>query len=436
VPRSATGRVFGLPGLLSFACGLAAYQVLKVGGELYLAEICLPVLALGVAFMPGRIPLTRNRVFVTLCIAGCLMLIGYMVSDLAAGTGADRYLRGWSRVFAVVVDMAALTVIASNSRWNLWWFLLGSGISGIATSVAQNVPLAHWKLHYGEPAALLAINAFSMLPNVVSAGMSVAFGAMNIALDYRSAGVFMLVVACVLLIGTKRRGGRSRTRMALKLAVGGAAAAILVVAVLNQTANEYLNRGISNSERREISDLNRFAAIAVGAQAILESPILGYGSWGEGTADFAHDLRKKTQGAMVEMRAQHSIVSGDVFLAHSQLIQAWMEGGVLAGAFFLLYGFYLVREGVFLVFARPLDRFTGIYVYFLISGLWHLFMSPFAGSMRLHVAAVVAVLVLLSHERLASAVATRDERKRSTSPVDRPTASRRPRWNLSARLPG
>jgi len=80
------------------------------------------------------------------------------------------------------------------------------------------------------------------------------------------------------------------------------------------------------------------------------------------------------------------------------LLQAWVEGGILAVAFFVVLAFYLARSIPSILLRRPMDALFPILAYFAVYGLWHIVMSAFAAPLRLHLALAAACVVCAALE--------------------------------------
>lgn len=381
--------------LAAFGCGCSSAFGIEILGQLYWAEILLPVVTLILLVTKSPAGLFADRSFRVLMSTIVLMFIGYMISDLAAHTPTEMYLRGWARVAAFGSSAFSLCVICWNDRRCILWFCVGMAAGGITAGWMAGMPLTRWKLGYGEQAALLAASLGTFLPLwLASAGIAFV-GGLSVLLDYRSLGVVLMLVAA----GTFLRGTgvdlRRLWRTLPLLLLAGIAVAIVANWLLN-ASNE------DNQLRRSVSNISRFAALRVGTIAIIDSPVLGYGSWGQGTEKYAEMLYEDTVGEMISEDAGDMLHRGHAFTAHSQLIQAWMEGGVLAASFFLAYMFHLLRGLIRCMYVRPADYLTPIILFILCGNLWAALMSPFLGSQRISIALAVAVITMLATERTES----------------------------------
>lgn len=164
----------------------------------------------------------------------------------------------------------------------------------------------------------------------------------------------------------------------------------IIVLVMALTEEDFKNR-------RDSSSIGRTSALRIGFIAISDSPILGYGSWGQGTKKYADMLNKETRIEQRQLR-QGNYQQGNIFMAHSQILQSWMEGGIFAAQLFIYYGYKILVSLRILIIRRRFDYMTPFYSFFLISAFWGLFMSPYAGSHRLNISLAIAVICAISVE--------------------------------------
>jgi hypothetical protein len=383
-------KCFTVLGVLLLGCGYVSQIFIAGIGQLYWAETVLPALALVLVLNRWPTELFGSMRFRVLALSLFLMLIGYMVSDVVAGTTAENYLRGWLRVLVLATDAISLIIIYERNRWALWWFWLGWAVFGLQAAIISGIPLTKWKFGYGEPITTLALNFSVLLPVWLSAALVGALGAVSIVFDYRSLGAIFLAASAILMMSRFTKGaqlmGNVGLRSRILLATGVIVAAAATVALLGYSdSQEY-------AQRRGASNIGRVAALRIGAIAIADSPLLGYGSWGQGTGKYAEMHYQET----VDEYSSIDVASGgagSVFLAHSQIIQAWMEGGLLAAIFFMAYGWYIGVTAHDLALSRISTRFKGFHLTLLLMSMWHLFMSPFMGPQRLTIASTVAIVV-------------------------------------------
>lgn len=384
-----------LTGILCLVCGLLEMHKVNLIGEVYLAELALPLACLTGLRSPVAGQLFRNRAFVALLAAMALSFAGYVISDLVRETSPDQYLRGWGRIALVMTDFVALSVLVAADRRNLWWFAAGIGVGGVLyLRLWTGLPISHWKFGYAQPMTLLAAAAACFLPLRASAALMLLMAILSLRYDFRIHAAVTLAIATLMWLHAGRRG---RPLPALALAVAIAAALALLVAALKGGEDEYYR------QRRETSNLGRSIGIEFAGRAVLESPLIGWGSWGA-EKELTRLEREVTRRAAREAGVYYPDTASGTSAAHSQLLQSWVEGGLLGASLFFVLGAALLRQAPALMLRRPPDLLTPVLLYFFFYGLWNLIMSPFVATTRVQIAATAASLVCLAFERARGAL--------------------------------
>jgi O-antigen ligase len=374
--------------IAAFACGAAFRVKLDVVGEIYLIEPLILLLTLQCLFARGLGKGFVAPVFLGFLGAGLLTFCGYLLADLIAANEPWQYLKGWGRVLLLVLDSMAMIVLAAHGRQNIWWIALGIGVGGLASLLLEGVPLTQWKIGYGEYLAILLMALAPLAPSWLAGVLIGAFGALSIALDYRSLGAACLVVAAIMLWRhLHKRETTARNWLFLSVMVLTLATSIALL--LSATQQDYL-------ERREQSNVGRYVGLIVAWRAIAESPLIGYGSW---AADRNYGRMMRNEAQRMNRDRDHPIEVSESLLPHSQFLQAWVEGGLPGTAFFVFFGIYVAGALRWFALRRPVDAITPLALYFLILGLWNLAASPFLGIMRIYIAMAVGIVAVAACER-------------------------------------
>lgn len=388
-PARAASSCEGILAVVAFICGALMSVRVELVGNLLVGEPVLVVVAAIIFLMRGFGPLADRKILFVYALLGLLMLIGYAVSDLVSDTEPWQYVRGWARVMTLVLTTVALIVMVSHSPRSLWWFALGIGTGTIAGLVMEGAPLDQWKLGYAEAIVLLVI-CLGRLSVGATTALVLGFGLLCIVLDYRSLGAVSILIAASLLWRTLA-GSRVRWRVrdVVVMAVIATAAVAALALTLELSQSEY-------ETRRLMSNLGRYAGLTVAAQAIADSPIVGYGSW---AADrrYLYQIRQEEQRASSE--AGQSVRIGGSLMPHSQILQAWVEGGVLAATFFLVYAWHLAWAWWWLMRRHRTDALTPLYLFAIYGGMWNCVASPATGIQRVYIALAVAVIAVLTCQR-------------------------------------
>lgn len=393
-----------LLGVAIFLCGATASINLNLIGEVYASELLLIPVALGILIFRGDGGVISSRSFQMFLVVGVVTLSGYMITDLVIGTEPSQYLRGWGRVGLLISNVLCLMLVIGQGRRYLWWFVLGMGVGGVAYLAMSGLPLGIWKLGYGERVSLIVLALSCVLPRPMALLLLAAFGLLNIALDYRNFAATYLIIAGIFWV----RSGKARSDISgfKSYFLLGAAATLSVVVLavgLSMTEDEY-------GGRRADSNVGRWSGIIVSVRAIADSPIIGYGSWTV-NEEYARMLQEEQAKRFDRTRARRAPSYGaKMFRSHSQILQPWVEAGILGAAFFLFYAYRLVDGAKRYILSKPVDRFTAMNLYFVILGTWHLIASPFGGDQRIFIAVVVATLAAIEFD-------SRRKKRREVIPV-------------------
>ncbi len=380
-------------GLFAFVCGLPSLYTINLMGELYATEVILLILTIILLLSGKEKRIFKEKVFWTFVLSSIVMIVGYIISDLVAGTSQVNYLRAWGRNAILLSDIVCLSVIAATDKRYLWWYIFGVSLGSVIYLQLTGVPFtnAYWKLEYNQPILLLMLVVAYFIPNFLSVWLTIAVGIFSFYMDGRSFGAICILLTGILWI---RRGNPETLKISTKsltnIVIAGTIAISLIMLVLTQTNEGY-------SDRRDVSSLSRFAALRIGVTAITDSPVIGFGSWGEGTQKYAAMLYKETQSELREL-GQSNVHQSQSFMAHSQILQIWMEGGIFAAQLFIYYGYQLLISLKKTILTRRFDYMSPFYCFLLIMGLWNLFMSPYAGSHRLNIAIAIAIICAINAE--------------------------------------
>jgi O-antigen ligase len=391
---------FSAVALLALLAGLLAPIKLSVVGDVYLAELVLPLVALFSMASGGARSALGSKTFRVILYAGLATLAGYILSDIVRGTRPDQFVRGWGRVLLVLLDFWCLAAITLREPRALWWFVLGMGLGRVAElRFVQHLPLPWWKFGYAEPMLLVAATLGTLLPRGAAAAWFAVLAYLSAKYDFRTYTLFCMALAgFALLRGPRPSETKQARRRQLTVVAVVAAAAGVAYLLLNLIGGDYW------ATRRETSNAGRAVGIEIGLIAVGRSPIIGYGSWPE-DAELAQLQRKLLYDELGSYWMDPS-QGGDLFTPHSQILQAWVEGGILGTSLFVALLVLTLRHLPYAAFGRSRDVASFLILYFVGSGLLNIFVSPFSAPHRIGIATGAACLVLLAEERRARARVT------------------------------
>jgi O-antigen ligase len=399
-PHTVPGALVKLPPLkfnnLSFLiliCGLSSPIILQQLGLLFVGEILLAMVGiyvlLDLAFQPfykRKENIFGQPIFQQFMVALAISIFGFFLSDWITNNSTANFLRGWAKLIFLVLDVVALGFTSYKNPWNIWWFNLGLGIGGMVKSlvIGDIFSADNWKGQFSPAVSLLLLICTSPIPNQkILAWLIGLFGLINMYVDARSLALQCLFVSFVIWAKLK-----NSFRFSIgKIIIPAVSIFLLLVIIYFQTQNNYMSR-------RDASNTIRGAGYQIALKAIWESPIVGYGSWAKN-----RDLAKEYIDLTRHTYNQYTMPKIDEIEnipAHSQVLQSWVEGGILGITFFALYGYRLVQGLFRLVVQKSYNQFFPLFIFNFLISLWHLIASPFASAHRISIAVSVVMLCIMT----------------------------------------
>lgn len=411
-PSSSTpgerSAAFTLSGALSLFAGVLTPFTVSLGGELPLGELVLGVVAAWALLIvalahawPG--PLWRDRVFLALLAAQFVALGAYVASDIYRGSVPDDMARGWARMVFLGADFAAIAYLSGCSARNFLLLLVGVQLGEVAKVFLEGALFGdYWKFGFALPVTVGVFLLARFGGFLLSAAAAAALGVLHFVLDFRSLGLICILVSAFVLVQAFPRVWRiwiAPLGLLAALAVGG-----LVYAHTTSADRE--------GQRTSRSNVERTAMVQAAVEAFVASPLVGHGSWFSRTdvmdefmiirEDLAHEAGV---GGFAGANEEEEGVT-----LHSQLLVTLAEGGLFGAAFFIPYAFGLMWALHDQVVVRPWSPGSPLRLFILSLALFNVFLSPFSGAHRVHIALAAVLVIIIHRERsLAAAAETSGE---------------------------
>jgi O-antigen ligase len=382
---------------IALISGMTAPILFNFLGQLYLGEVILT--GFSIVLILGKLiptPFTKKDifsepVFLGLLVALCVTLFGLILSDFWAGSPASNYIRGWARWLFLGLTMIALSSLGYRNKWNLWWYSIGLGSIGVVNLIgslkSRELLVEAWKVQHSLPITLLVLSMTPWMSQRLTALSILVLGLVNVVLDFRSQGLFCVILAAIVWAKSRKYSKLEFSKLLVPLGLS-----ILVL------TSAYLSTQQLYGARRLDSNTGRFAAYQVAVEAILRTPVLGYGSWA--TNRELTNLYLDLAGGDRSFQSFGRLFASTTIPSHSQFLQAWVEGGILGVTFFTFLGYQMVTNLIYIIFKRPYDLLFPLFLFNLLNSSWNLFASPFGGSHRIYIASSVATVCVLSSEKL------------------------------------
>jgi O-antigen ligase len=328
-----------------------------------------------------------------------------MIADIANHTETQDLMRGWSRQIFLLTNTLGLTYLLSLRNLNIWLYCIGSSVSKISYYILSDIPFYIWKIGYGEPITLfvicLSLAAFKNSYWKIGLFLFI-MSLVNLFMDYRSLAALTLILA--LFAWIKRTKVSKIELRSFKFYLIALFAISCFTLVYIQSERLPLNllqaqEGVSTVDRRSQSNSGRLSSLSIAIKAISQSPLIGYGSWPK-NSDLAREyysLSYSKESSFYQNKDYNNLV----IPSHSQILQSWIEGGILGMTFFMTLIISLTTSIKKLIFSPYTPTMT-LCFFILSSALIDAFISPFGGFVRLSIAlAIAAICIVESSSREA-----------------------------------
>lgn len=408
---SASTKLFG--SMLVLALPVLGLVNVELVGQLYVHEILLAALFL--PLLHKRYAYFSNSDGKKIVLFMLVWLAAQMLTDLIRATPPEDFLRGWAKISFFLVGFVALACLLVNERRVLLW---------ISVSVipwfyrpyllfADNPdPLVLWKFGIG-PALLLFwclpfIWKFFKKPNQIwniraIAWLHFAFGLFSFYMNARSFAGLSILTGVLILIFVKYRGCALSVR---SVAMSG----VVLFILINLLAGVYsygASSGFFGSEAQEkYASQVKFGGgvlnILLGGRseslvstiAIGDSPIIGHGSWAKNYKyTFMLAALRRDFSEVNEKAVTRDALNG-LIPSHSYLLGAWVESGIVGGAFWIFILLWVLLRVLPAAWSR--GDVLGLYVVMSLPlFFWNVFFSPFGANVRVDVAGFLAICVFV-----------------------------------------
>lgn len=373
----------------AFVLPAVSFVDITIVGQLIVSEILM--LAMLPWLWGARDRLRLPRWFVILWGG---WLLSQVVTDIVVGSAFADFARGWAAIAFTLSDFAAIVALASTPR-RARLFALGLAVGGVFGYLW--VPNAYaatdpWKWAIAAPVgfALAASLSGSMgaRRRWLTVAAFAAFGGLNLLLGFRSLGGVGLLTAGYLLLGAlAARPKRASSGSMLRTAVGLVFLVAAVVGTL-QLYDAAASSGLlgPTAQAKYLEQSSGAFGVLVGGrpeilvttQAILDSPILGHGSWAK---DFTYVnlLAERSSSLGYELGAGPADLG--LIPAHSFVMGSWVWAGFLGGLFWLAIAAIAIRL-LATLYAVRLDM-APLIVLTVVLLLWNIAFSPYGSVERI-----------------------------------------------------
>jgi uncharacterized membrane protein len=393
---SSTGDKIAL--LIAFVVPWGLCFEFRLVGRMNLAEVLmLCALPLAVLFYGHKLPGPSWSVLGL----GLLWLAGQMFTDVVQDTPFRDYARGWAKVVVFLLLFLFLQCISEGRTGRLAALYAGVNAGSILKYLLSPTGFAvggavdnYWKFGLGQPVTGMVL-LFLCLKSLRRRGLTgvlgcALLGTIHFLLGFRSAGLAVVATAGYLLVARQFHAARAlRYRFSLLpiLSAGLLAASVVWLAYgLALRLNQDLR------QKHAVQSQARFGVLLGGRTemlysiaAILDSPVVGHGSWAKDRRFAKRDVRE------FGVEERHSEVEPDLIPTHSYVLGAWVEAGI-TGALFWVCILWLTVSSLLNAYKTD-NPLLPVVAYAGFDLAWAILFSPFGTGGRLTVALGLSILV-------------------------------------------
>ena len=393
---------------LAFLIPCFMFLEVDLVGRLFVPEVIL-------AFILPVLLLNRGKMLAApqakrIIILGLLWLFSQIVTDIIRESPFEDYSRGWSKIAFLLCNFASIYLLLGINRRRILLFAVGWTIGEILTFFfdpglyAADQP---WKFGLAIPVTqlvvLLSMTKVFARTKFVPSALLVVMAWVHLTANARSLAGICFITAIYLLVQQvlTRKSVRARPP-GLRTSIGVFVVLAISGVILSYTYGDLASSGSLGAfaqTKYENQSGGEFGILIggrpetiVAVQAILDSPIIGHGSWAKDKHYI--DLLRNLQQFGYKDRTYGDLASAyelNLIPTHSHLLGAWVEAGVV-GAIFWVAVLWLVYSAIArLCFVR--EPLTPLIAFFGISIFWDILFSPFGADRRVSVSYVIVMFI-------------------------------------------
>jgi hypothetical protein len=412
---AAPGRQGGwFADLLVLLIPASAFVQFHVVGVLFAPDVLLLVLFPFV--LAADADRLRHRLPRILLVLGAAWLAAQVATDLIRSTPFYDYARGWAKIANTLTNFTVIYTLVYHDFRRVAFYTFGLASGGILTYLFNpNLYAAGdpWKFGYGYGVILLVVLGAALLDDRGRHGFAIlimaAAAAVNLYNGFRSLAGECFLTATYLIV---QRFARARQRSGSQVSLAGACVTYAILALASVGLLLIYRYGATSGmfgytqwRKYEIESSGSYGVLVggridflVGLQAVADSPLVGHGSWAK---DWRYQSRPDTLMAELGYRTSGGADSW-VIPAHSHLVGAWVEAGIVGAAFWVWV--FSLPWRVLARLYRSAEPLSPLVAFLALVLIWDIILSPY-GADRLFATPFYVAVMMFSLERRTMLVA-------------------------------
>lgn len=386
-----------------FLIGFLVFYRINLVGMLTLSE----VLTLGYFLIRWRDMVNwalQDGILRTILRAWLIYLLFQVCSDMVNGTLPTDFMRGWARLIFFAVNIAVIAFLSGLKLDRLAAFFAGYALSLMLASYQErNEFLSEWKFGYGPALTMLVAILIGLLKservNRIGGIAFVLLGIVHLQANARSLGGITLLIGLLSLLATYFRdnlqeGGVFSVKFFLPVAI--AMFGIYQVYSIGASSGWLGEKSRDKYEKQTAGGRNILSGgrmeYTIAIPAILEAPVLGYGSW----ARHPEYVKKYIYINGIDPNtydAEYLMDLGTI-PTHSHILGSWAEAGAAGGLFWILV-LWLALRTFYRMLGHERLPYRLFLLFVLVFFIWDILFSPFGLERRVTDPAMIMVITAM-----------------------------------------
>jgi hypothetical protein len=385
------------------APALQFVQVQLVGTLLATDLVLLAALPFALIRHPDRL---KQKPVPTILTLGIFWLISQIATDIVRHSAPEDYLRGWIKITLILVGFIVVWAVVCTSLRRFVLYGVGAAVGGLLTLYfhpSDNMIASPWKFGLAGPISMLIVLCVARFARHRYLGILLPLLMLAVVHSFantRSSALLCVITAVYTLFQMSTAGNQHRLgAVRLTLLAGVTGVCIFgFVALYSHYAElgvfgKYAQRKLEAQSGEGGLLLGGRGEILGSGQAILDSPLLGHGSWARDPTYSAILAEERAELGYKDL--EHG-KRDDLIPAHSHIFGAWVEAGLAGAAFWLYILFYVIRSLAKVSGWEPLLPLFALMGFGL---LWNILFSPISPELRFVTPYFIAAMILLRQFR-------------------------------------
>jgi hypothetical protein len=384
-------------GILSFIIPSVIFLEFTIIGRLFFSEVIIFFFLLLLFFSNTLLyinPVVKKFIFLII-----LWLLGQIFTDIYLNIPFEDWSRGWAKICFFAINFLIIFTIIKSNIYNVYLFTAGL-ILGLILTAFFNPGIYtednFWKFGIGFPVTMF----FALVLSVkyprnffFQILLYIFMGFLNIYLGYRSLGLVCLISSIIIFYfkGNVLNIHRTIIKILLFLLF------LFLIAMLYGylASNGFLGDYEQDKYLRQSSGkygllFGSRAEYLVSSRAILDSPLIGHGSWAKNEE---YSALLSTLQLELGYATHWGIDELGLIPSHSFLMGAWVESGIF-GAIFWFYVLFLICKLFFLKYIVPIS-IRPLFIFCTLMFSWDILFSQFGAIGRIISAFYLSLICII-----------------------------------------